>query len=73
MSLKTNTPLLVSNELVDFQLIQTPCCGHSLCWLNPRLPTHCPECGTHILLALKTGAHHALRANAWLRLEEKRK
>jgi hypothetical protein len=31
------------NERVIFRLIMTPCCGHMLCWVNPRFP----ECGTH--------------------------
>lgn len=25
-----------------------PCCSTLLCWVNPRLPTHCTECGKHI-------------------------
>jgi hypothetical protein len=32
-------------ERVHFRLIRTDCCGHLLCWVNPRFPTHCPECG----------------------------
>lgn len=34
------------NERVNFRMFRTPCCGHQLCWVNPRLPTFCPECGT---------------------------
>jgi len=30
-------------ELIHFRLFQMPCCGHSLCWVNPRLPNHCPS------------------------------
>ena len=37
-----------STERVPFRLIQTPCCGQLLCWVNPRLPNCCPECGTRI-------------------------
>jgi hypothetical protein len=32
-------------ERVEFRLIAMPCCGFQLCWVNPRLPNHCPECG----------------------------
>src|SRR5262245_26836305 len=28
---------------VHFRLIQMPCCGQMLCWVNPRLPNYCPE------------------------------
>ncbi len=37
------------NEHVQFRLIKMPCCHQMLCWVNPRLPNHCPECGTYIL------------------------
>lgn len=33
-------------ERVHFRYIQMHCCKHQLCWVNPRLPTYCPECGT---------------------------
>ena len=39
---------------VHFRLFQMPCCGQLLCWVNPRLPNHCPECGTHVLVALRS-------------------
>lgn len=35
-------------ERVHFRLIQTPCCSSLLCWVNPRLPSYCPECGASI-------------------------
>lgn len=43
-----------THERVKFRLIHTPCCGTLLCWVNPRLPTHCPECGVPILGKLRT-------------------
>jgi hypothetical protein len=43
-------------ELVRFRLFQMPCCGHSLCWVNPRLPNYCPECGKHVFIAMKSTA-----------------
>lgn len=35
-------------ERVPFRLIVMECCGTMICWVNPRLPTYCPECGTRI-------------------------
>lgn len=63
--------MTITNEKVDFRLFNTPCCGHMLCWLNPRLPTYCPECGKMILMELRTGEHTVQRADAWLKLETK--
>lgn len=37
-----------TTERVPFRLIQTPCCETLLCWVNPRLPNACPECGKSI-------------------------
>lgn len=37
-------------ERVRFQLLTTPCCHTMLCWVNPRLPNYCPECGKAIWL-----------------------
>ena len=42
-----------THELVTFKLIKTPCCNHLLCWVNPRLPNYCPECGTCILAKIR--------------------
>ena len=36
------------NELVPFRLIQMECCGFQACWINPRLPSFCPECGIRV-------------------------
>jgi hypothetical protein len=43
----------MTTERVHFRLIQTPCCGTMLCWVNPRFPTYCPECGKQIYLEVK--------------------
>lgn len=32
-------------EKVKFRLYHMPCCGHLLCWVNPRHPSYCPCCG----------------------------
>jgi len=34
-----------SKVRAHFRLIEMPCCAQVLCWVNPRLPNHCPECG----------------------------
>ncbi len=41
------------HERVKFRLIYTPCCATLLCWVNPRLPNYCPECGSTILAKLR--------------------
>lgn len=49
----TKTP---SFERVHFRMIQMPCCGFMACWVNPRWPTYCPECGTQVYPQVKTYA-----------------
>lgn len=39
-------------ERVRFALIDTPCCHTLLCYVNPRMPNYCSECGQRIF-ALK--------------------
>lgn len=65
---------LITNEMVEFRLIQCPECGHIICWLNPRLPSYCTECGKFIFAKLRRddGTYIPMRANAWLRCEEVR-
>lgn len=56
------------NERIPFRLLQMPCCGYRLCWVTPRLPNHCPECGTHVLLNLKSGEYTRISDdNAWIK------
>lgn len=43
-----------TTERVHFRLIQTPCCGQLLCWVNPRFPSFCPECGKGIYPEVKS-------------------
>ena len=33
-------------EFIKFHLLKTNCCGALLCWVNPRFPNFCPECGS---------------------------
>lgn len=42
-----------TTEYVKFRLFNMPCCGQLLCWVNPRLPNYCPECGKHVFTQLK--------------------
>jgi hypothetical protein len=56
------------NELVKFRLFQMPCCGFQLCWINPRIPNHCPECGMPVYSQLKMNPDHTLlNKDLWLR------
>jgi hypothetical protein len=48
-----------THEQVVFKLIQMPCCGHLLCWVNPRYPNLCPECGSDIRLTVKEAILHS--------------
>lgn len=40
-------------EGVRFRLVRMPCCEQLLCWVNPRLPNFCPECGRRVLGELR--------------------
>ena len=42
-----------TTERVHFRLIQMPCCGHLFCNVNPRFPSHCPQCGTFVYPKVK--------------------
>lgn len=55
--MKTRKPKIT--ERVVFKLISMPCCGHLLCWVNPRWPTYCPTCGKSILAYVKQGVLHS--------------
>lgn len=39
---------LSHHERVQFRFILMECCGHQLCWVNPRLPSYCPACGKSV-------------------------
>jgi hypothetical protein len=41
-------------ERIHFKLIVTPCCSSTLCYINPRLPNYCQECGTRIYPEVKS-------------------
>ena len=60
-----------TNEKVPFRLFHMPCCGQLLCWVNPRLPNFCPECGAKVYSELQHGQNLILSDdNAWLKVHE---
>lgn len=63
----------MKRERIIFRLIQAPCCNTMLCFVNPRLPNYCPECGTFIFPDLRV--HHPERIlitdeKAWIEYSE---
>jgi hypothetical protein len=40
-------------QRVHFRLLNMDCCHVLLCWVNPRLPMYCPECGKFCYPAVK--------------------
>lgn len=48
------------HERVNFKMIIMPCCGHQLCWVNPRLPNYCPECSKEVLAILRVKREHIM-------------
>lgn len=55
-------------QMVPFRLIQCPKCRTLLCWVNPRLPNYCPECGVWVLPEIKSNVLQHFH-NAWLTYE----
>lgn len=60
---------MVSNEYVPFRLLLMPCCKTMICWVNPRRPAYCPECGTHVFRHYPRETWDASYSPAWLRIE----
>ena len=54
-TLDWNNTSIGTFERVHFRLLNTPCCNSLLCWVNPRLPNYCPECGGHIYPEIRGG------------------
>lgn len=53
-------------EMINLRVFHMPCCGQVLCWVNPRLPNKCPECGEEVLHKLRTTDHTLLDTPAKL-------
>ena len=47
----------MANERIHFRYIICPECKHNMCWVNPRLPSYCPECGRHIMPAVRSSIY----------------
>lgn len=58
-----------TNERIQFRLIQMPCCMTLICWVNPRRPAHCPECGAHVLRHFPKFDWETRYSPAWLKVE----
>jgi hypothetical protein len=62
------------NEKIPFRLFHMPCCGHMLCWVQPRYPAFCPACGIQVLLALKSGEHtRIIDDDCWIKITNAQK
>jgi tRNA uridine 5-carbamoylmethylation protein Kti12 len=59
-----------SNQQVQFRLIQMPCCHTLICWVNPRRPNYCPECGKHVYHKFSGPRWQEQYSAAWLRIED---
>lgn len=60
----------MSIERVWFRLMICPKCYFSMCWVNPRFPNYCPECGKFIYPEIKEYVSIS-DDNAMLRYEDK--
>jgi DNA-directed RNA polymerase subunit RPC12/RpoP len=58
-----------TNQQVPFRLFFMPCCKFNCCWVNPRLPNYCPECGERVFMKLRVGDCTMVDSPAWLRIE----
>lgn len=56
-----------TNEKVQFRLIETPCCRTLICWVNPRMPNYCPECGKYVFPHMKEHEKPSYK-EAWLKI-----
>jgi hypothetical protein len=61
-----------TRQRVPFRLIVMPCCSTQLCWVNPRLPNYCPECGERAYAALKFGGVLVEATEAWLEITQEK-
>ena len=57
-----------SNERVPFRHLFMPCCGIILCWVNPRRPMYCPECGVRVFSHFPRDKWDNTFSEAWLRI-----
>ena len=62
-----------SNQRVQFRLLQMPCCNILICWVNPRRPMYCVECGTKVFHHYPRERWDATYSDATLRIENETK
>lgn len=61
------------HERVQFRLFHMPCCHTLICWVNPRLPNYCPECGERVYQRLKPQTPDMVLvsdSDAWLKYKD---
>lgn len=63
-------PTAYATEKVPFRLFSMPCCQHSLCWVNSRLPSFCPSCGKACYIQLRSEDHTVINKPAILKIME---
>lgn len=51
------------NEVVHLRILRFPCCQNQVCWINKRLPNHCPECGTSVYIDIKFHSENTLASD----------
>lgn len=60
------------NNYVQFRLLRMPCCGILICWVNPRRPMYCPECGKNVFSHFPKVFWENNYSPAWLRIENEK-
>lgn len=63
-----------ASERVTFTLIHTPCCHTILCYVNPRMPNYCSECGERFPGGIHRSHPQSILFrddNAWLKYQDK--
>ena len=58
-----------TNQFIQFRLLQMPCCQILICWVNPRRPMYCPECGKPVFHHYPRGKWDTINSPATLRIE----
>jgi hypothetical protein len=59
-----------SNQVVQFRLLQMPCCNILICWVNPRRPNYCPECGSRVFHEYPKARWEEQYSEAMLRVDD---
>lgn len=45
--------MTTTEEFINLKVLQMPCCGHLLYWINVRYPSYCPTCGELVYPEIK--------------------